>query len=121
MVRNDRRRFQRITPAHPVGASVGRSRVYVLDGSISGVGILHENVLPQPGQICRVEIASEMGTITLDCEVVRTVPHGAGQNGMAKPLCESGLRVVAADHESAQRLRTMFGANAIRRRHSQDN
>lgn len=120
MTSKDRRRFQRIQPPQPLRGAVGRARVYVLDGSIGGVGVLHENSLPTPGDICRIEILSELGPITLDCEVVRTVPHAGGQNGTAKSLCHSGLRVIAADHQSAQRLRSMFGANAAKK-HSEDN
>lgn len=113
MTTKDRRRFQRIRPPQPLPGSVGRARVYVLDASLGGVAILHENSLPMPGDICRVEIQSDMGPIILDCEVVRTVPH----SGATKPLSESGLRVVAADHQSAQRLRTMFSAVAAKRTH----
>jgi hypothetical protein len=120
MTTKDRRRFQRIRPPAPIRGAVGTARVYVLDASLGGVSVLHENVLPTPGDICRVEILSDMGPITLDCEVVRTVQHTTGQNGFSKPLCQSGLRVVAADHQSAQRLRTMFGAAAMKP-HSQDN
>lgn len=94
--------------------AVGPARVYVLDASLGGVGLLHDNVLPSPGDICRVEIMSDLGPITLDCEVIRTVPHAAPQSGPAQALYQSGLRVVAADHQSAQRLRTMFGASAKR-------
>ena len=120
MTTKDRRRFERIKPMQPIRGAVGAARVYILDGSIGGVGLLHENVLPVPGDICRVEITSDLGPITLDCEVVRTVQHSPSQNGFTKPLFQSGLRVVAADHQSAQRLRGVFGAGA-KRRHSQDN
>ena len=119
MTDKDRRRFQRIRPQAPIRGSVGRASVYVLDASIGGVGVLHENALPSPGDICRVEILSDMGPITLDCEVVRTVQHSGGPS-VGKQLCQSGLRVVAADHQSAQRLRTMFGAGAAKK-HSLDN
>ena len=121
MTSSERRHFQRVTPLHPLRAAIGRARAYVLDGSISGVGLIHENALPQPGQLVRVEIATEIGPIILDCEVVRTVQHTGGQNGFTKSLCQSGLRVIAADHESAERLRVTFGANAARRGRSQDN
>ena len=89
--------------------------MYVLDGSIGGVAVLHENALPTPGDICRIEIQTDIGAITLDCEVVRTVRHTSGEVPMPKPLSESGLRVVAADHQSAQRLRSMFGAGAAKK------
>lgn len=112
----DRRRFQRIRPAQPLAASVGVSRVYVLDGSIGGVALIHQNVLPALGQMCRLEVQSEVGPMTLDCEVVRTSQQPMN-NGLAKPVFQSGLRVVSADHQSAQRLRAMFGAAAVRRDH----
>lgn len=111
MTANERRRFERIRPSQPIPGSVGRARIYVLDGSIGGLGILHENVLPSPGDLCRVEVQSDVGPITLDCEVVRTIPHSSG---IARPLSESGLRVVAADHQSAERLRITFSARAQR-------
>ena len=117
MTTKDRRRFQRLRPPHPIRGAVGRARVYVLDGSIGGVAVLHENTLPAPGDICRVEILSDVGPITLDCEVVRTAQHSSGQNGVSRPLFQSGLRVIAADHQSAQRLRSMFGASAMKRGH----
>ena len=111
MTTKDRRRFQRIQPPQPIPGAVGRARIYILDASIGGVGILHENALPNPGEIVRVEIESDLGRITLDCEVVRTMPHTSPGG---KPLAHSGMRIVAADHQSAQRLRTMFGAAAMK-------
>ncbi len=115
MVTRDRRRFQRIRPPQPVRGTVGFAHIYVLDASLGGFGVLHENILPSPGDICRVEISSELGPITLDCEVVRTVHHTPQQNAFGKPLFQSGLRVVAADHQSALRLRSMFGAGAAKK------
>ena len=121
MLNKDRRRFQRIRPAQPLSASVGSSQAYVLDASIGGVGLIHENVLPAPGDIVRIEMNSEVGRITLDCEVVRTAPHTAPQGTFGKPMFQSGLRVVAADHQSAERLRAMFGASAAKRTLRHDN
>jgi hypothetical protein len=112
----DRRRFHRIRPAQPLAASVGVSRVYVLDGSIGGVALLHENVLPALGEMCRLQVQSEIGPMTLDCEVVRTAQQPM-HNGLTKPLFQSGLRVVSADHQSARRLRETFGAVASQREH----
>lgn len=116
MVTKDRRRFQRIQPPQPLPGTVGTSHIYVLDASLGGVGVLHENALPQPGDICRVEIATDMGPIRLDCEVVRTSQHAPHKNGVGKQLFQSGLRVVAADHQSAERLRALFGASAAKKK-----
>jgi len=112
----DRRRFHRIRPAQPLAATIGVSRVYVLDGSIGGVALLHQNALPELGEMCRLEVQSDIGPMTLDCEVVRTAQQPS-HNGLSKPLFQSGLRVVSADHQSAQRLRATFGLSALKRDH----
>lgn len=117
MEAKDRRNFERIRPTQPIRASIGTARIYVLDGSAGGVGVLHENTLPEPGDICRIEITSEFGPITLDCEVVRTVPHTSGRTRVPRPLFESGLRVIAADHQSVQRLRSTFSDSATKPHH----
>ena len=121
MYDKDRRRFQRIRPSQPMRATVGTLQVYVLDASIGGVGVLHETRLPPPGDICRVELNSEVGPITLDCEVVRTVPHVPPEGVFVKPVFQSGLRVVAADHQSAERLRAVFGSLAVKNTTRHDN
>jgi hypothetical protein len=100
MVDQERRRHPRVKMAEPVRAAVGTVRVYVLDASVGGMRVAHQSSIPQPGEFCRIEVASILGPIRLDCEVVRTVPDRA--------LYQSGLEIIAADHQSAERLRTLF-------------
>lgn len=112
---SDRRRFQRVTLPQPVQGTVGTTRVYVIDASLGGVRIAHQGVIPKPGEFLRVELPSELGPIKLDCEVVRTSARPAASNAPATPLFHSGLAIIGADHQSAQRLRIMFGAAAASR------
>ncbi len=65
--------------------------------------------MPAPGAYCRIELPTDVGTIKIDCEVVRTVPQAPPLTQTAKPIFHSGLAVVsAADHQSAERLKSMF-------------
>ena len=83
----------------PIRGAVGPARVYVLDASVGGIRIAHQASLPPPGGLCRVEVLTDVGPIKLDCEVVRTVHE--------RQLYHTGLNIVAADHQSAERLRSM--------------
>ena len=93
----------------PLRAAVGTARIYVLDASVGGLRVAHQGTLPAPGAYCRVELPTDMGTIKVDCEVVRTVPQPPPMTQTTKPIFHSGLAVVAAaDRQSAERLKTMF-------------
>ncbi|HUP45754.1 MAG TPA: PilZ domain-containing protein [Thermoanaerobaculia bacterium] len=99
MATADRRRHPRINLPQPLRGAVGISRVYLLDLSVGGIRIAHQASLPGPGEFCRVELPTDLGPIKLDCEVVRTVHERA--------LYHTGLQIVSADHQSAERLRSM--------------
>ena len=101
MVEQDRRRYHRTALAEPLRAAVGSIRVYVLDASVGGMRVAHQAALPNPGEFCRIEVPSKLGPIRLDCEVVRTVPD--------RSVYHSGLEIIAADRQSAERLRSIFG------------
>ena len=103
MDQTDRRRFLRVKIEPPIRAAVGATRVYVEDASIGGIRVIHKAPLPDPGEVCRVDLPSDVGPIHLDCEVVRTVYERA--------LYHSGMQIVAAaDRQSAERLRTFYNA-----------
>lgn len=105
MSASDRRRRTRVMFRTPVRGDAGGARIYVLDASPIGVGIVHESPLPPPGAICRVEMPSEYGPIRLDCAIVRTVKQSA--DAAAHALFHSGLQVLAADRQSEARLRSL--------------
>jgi hypothetical protein len=109
MVTNERRRYQRVKLREPLRGAVGQARIYVLDASIGGMRVAHQGTLPPPGDYCRIELPTDMGTIKVDCEVVRTIPQPPPLTQTTKPIFHSGLAVVAAaDRQSAERLKTIF-------------
>ena len=84
----------------PIRAFAGAVAVQLVDASIAGVRVIHQNPLPAAGATCRVMFQSEFGPISVDCEVVHTTGHPSGQ--------QTGLRVLAADRQSQERLREMI-------------
>lgn len=108
MFTKDRRRHPRTRLQEPLRGVVGDARVYVVDASLGGVRLAHQAPLPAPGGFCRVELPSEMGPITLDCEVMRTASQPSTSHDPARAVYYSGLQVIAADLQSAERLRSLF-------------
>jgi PilZ domain-containing protein len=117
MLQSERRRFHRVELQQPIRAFAGAIPVQVVDASIAGLRILHQSPLPSVGLTSRVMFQSEFGPITVDCEVVHTVEHPAGFGDPS--TYQTGLRVLAADRQSQERLREMvavFASRAARNR-----
>ncbi|MDQ6802382.1 MAG: PilZ domain-containing protein [Acidobacteriota bacterium] len=114
MLPSERRRFHRVTLVQPIRAFAGATPVQVVDASIAGLRVLHQNQLPQSGATCRVMFQSEFGPISVDCEIVHTVER-ANDPGDNLTL-QTGLRVLAADRQSQERLREMIAVLSTSRR-----
>ena len=108
MLQHERRRFRRVNLRHPIRAFCGAVQVQLVDASIAGLRVLHQAPLPAGGT-CRIMFQSEFGPINVDCEVVFTSPHESG-------VQQSGLRVLAADRQSQERLREMLAVMATRKK-----
>lgn len=105
MLVTERRRFDRFSMPHPIRTTVGAAPAYVIDASISGIGLLQHATAPPVGSTCKVTFHSEFGPITLQCEVARTVEN--------EGTFQTGMRIVAADDESDARLRMLVMALAV--------
>ncbi len=105
MLLTERRHFDRYPMPSPIRTSMGSSPAYVVDASISGIGVLQHAEAPPIGSNCKLMFHSEFGPITLECEVART----ASKEG----TFQTGLRIVAADDESDSRLRALVMALAV--------
>ncbi|MFZ2491203.1 MAG: PilZ domain-containing protein [Thermoanaerobaculia bacterium] len=100
----ERRRCSRITFRQPIRGTVGPSRIYVLDASPFGIGVTHTSPLPPPGEVCRVELVSDLGPIRLDCAIIRTSVEQLVE-ATTRTFYRSGLQVLGSDNQSAARLR----------------
>lgn len=101
----ERRRFDRFAIPQPIRTSVGSAPAYIVDASISGIGVMHHDPPPTVGAPCHLRFQSEFGPITLECQIVRTAADRSNETTF-----QTGMRIVAADDESDARLR-MFVMN----------
>ena len=111
MLQQDRRRFHRVTLRQPIRAFAGAVPVQLVDASVAGLRVTHQNPLPPAGSTCRVMFQSEFGPINVDCEVVHTATVAGGHS--------TGLRVLAADRQSQERLREMIALASAKKRNSE--
>ena len=104
----ERRRFPRVKLRQPLRGAAANARIYVLDASVGGLRIAHQGTLPPPGAFVRVELMTEMGSIKVDCQIMRTTAQPSITQAQ-KPIFQSALVIVAAaDRQSAERLKTLF-------------
>jgi len=106
----ERRRDRRITLRKPVLAAVDTAPVFVLDVSSGGLRVAHRSQLPPPGGVCRIDLPADGGTATLDCAIVHTVTKHASE--VAATLFQTGLRIVAADLESRNRMQRLVASDS---------
>lgn len=105
MPRDERRRYQRVLLPHPVKGTVNGVRVYVIDISVIGARVAHQEPLPAPGSACNLRFDTEHGAITLDCEIRRTLEHKKAARPGERSTFHSGLEITAARHGSDDALR----------------
>ncbi|MEA2572596.1 MAG: hypothetical protein QOI24_4597 [Acidobacteriota bacterium] len=109
MAREEKRRYQRVTLPNPLRSDVSGVRAYVVDLSVMGVRVAHQDALPGPGGKCSVKFEGVSGPISLDCLVVHTMVHRPARTQGERPVYHSGLQIVTARHESDRALRELIG------------
>ncbi len=90
------------------------ARVYIIDLSLSGARIAHQGTLPPPGRECVLTFEWEHHPIELRCEITRNTLERLAKNASEKSLYHAGLRIIDADQESRDALRTMIAALVAR-------
>lgn len=108
MGRDEKRRYQRVTLPNPLRADVSGIRAYVVDLSISGVRVAHQDALPGPGGYCTVRFEGVNGPVGLDCFVVHTFVHRPARKANERAVLHSGLKIAAARAESDKTLRELI-------------
>lgn len=109
----DRRRHGRVGLDEPLPATYGDLRAAVVDLSLRGFRIAHEDRLP----------AAETRTLTIDwhgsqiaigCTVVRSVLARLGRLPGERSLYHSGLAIVETSREAFDRLRELIAERVMR-------
>lgn len=108
MPREEKRRYQRVTLPNPLRSDVSGIRAYVVDMSVMGVRVAHQDALPAPGGTCIVRFEGVSGPIALDCVIVHTLVHRPARSAGDRPVFHSGLHITAARHDSDRALRELI-------------
>jgi hypothetical protein len=104
-VDDDRRHLGRITPRAPLDARIGRTPVRILDISLRGSRVAHEEPLPV-GETCLLTFRWDEQPVEAWCEIVRSRLHAFARSG--RPEFHTGLKIVEAPNGSAPALRQLI-------------
>lgn len=107
-MREERRRYQRITLPAPLRGTIGSVRVFVIDLSLGGIRVAHQEPLPKVGQSCTLRFEGQNGTIVLPCIVARTVVFRPAKTPHDRAVHHSGLQITAEDRWAVQPLRELI-------------
>jgi hypothetical protein len=108
MAFTERRRFQRVRIVEQVRGLIGETRIFVVDASLSGLRVVHQDDVPRVGSSCTVSFTWHGRHITLECTIKRTVMRRPAKSALERPLYESGLLIDGARGESSATLREMI-------------
>lgn len=105
----ERRRVQRVRLTQPLRATIDGVRVFILDLSLQGLRVMHQDDIGQVNDAAVLLRAEWDGTrIELRCRIVRTALHRAADGKSGRPLYHSGLAVTEAVGASDLTLRRLI-------------
>lgn len=111
---NDRRRIQRVRLFQPLRGSIGEQKVFVLDVSLLGLRVAHQEPLAAAvDSECRVNFDWQGGKIDLRCRVVRSELFRP-ERGPTRALYHSGLEIVFAAPQSRESLALLIHDHVAR-------
>src|SRR5215212_10755506 len=114
MAFSERRRYQRVRLVDQVRGVVGDTRIVVVDLSLNGLRVLHQDEVPPVGAACVVKFQWDGRMVALDCLVKRTLLRRAPRSALDLPLFESGLEIEDVRGESAATLRALIESHVLR-------
>ncbi|HUR79859.1 MAG TPA: hypothetical protein VM733_03780 [Thermoanaerobaculia bacterium] len=99
--------MQRVRLLQPLRASVDGVKVFVVDISLSGVRVLHQDDLGLSSRECTLRTEWDGYPLELHCHVVRTTLHQSA-NASGRALYHSGMEIMPASEMSAMTLRKLI-------------
>lgn len=111
---DDRRHLGRVTPVQRIRGAVGRVAVYVVDLSLAGARVAHQELLPPVGQTSVLTFQWEGRRFSGPCEVRRTRVEKEASSKFDKALHHTGLYLMRTDPESHHLLREIVERSVLR-------
>jgi len=104
-----KRRFERVKLLKPLPATVAGKRAYIIDLSIAGFSIVHQDSIGRIGDEPQLAYEWEGRKISVRCVIARTGVERAG-TGTSPTLYQSGLEISDVAQEGQNALREMVHA-----------
>ncbi|MDQ3282048.1 MAG: PilZ domain-containing protein [Acidobacteriota bacterium] len=111
---DERRRFGRVTPVQRIRGTVGNVLVYIIDVSVAGVRVAHQDPLPPVGGTATLTFEWEGRRFSSKCEVRRTKTEKEAASRFEKPLYHSGLLLHLTDGLAMAIVRDMVQTCVVR-------
>ncbi len=110
----EKRHFGRVTPVERVRGSIGSVVIYLVDLSLNGLRLAHQEPLPKVGEPCTLTFLWQGRRVTLKCEVRRTVVAKPARTLLDKTLYHTGVMIVSKDEVAEATLREIIEAAVTR-------
>jgi hypothetical protein len=104
----ERRRVQRVRLPEPLRGTIGTARVFVMDVSLRGVRVAHQENVGDIGDPCLLRAEWEGKPMELTCTVVRTQVQRPADAKSSRTLYHSGLEIQQIAAASAKALRSII-------------
>jgi len=101
----ERRRVQRVRPPQPLRATINGQRALIVDLSLRGLRVLHQEAAGDTSCIIRAEWDAQ--PLELHCGIVRTLLHRSAEYG-GRMLYHTGLTITRASESSMATLRRLI-------------
>lgn len=110
---DERRQYGRVTPVQRIKGAVGKVTVFVLDVSLAGARVAHQDPLPEVGGTSVLTFDWEGRRFSAMCEVRRTKVEKQARSEFEKSLYHSGL-FLTVDTVNEKILRDIVAASVAR-------
>lgn len=110
----ERRRFQRIHLLEPLRAVAADHPVVLVDLSLCGVRIQHQEAIGRVGSDCGITFDWHGEKADLECVIARTTVQRVHKAGLAKTLYQSGLKITNYTPDTGAVLRDIVRTHVTR-------
>jgi hypothetical protein len=110
----ERRRYGRVRPVQRLRGTVGQIPVYVVDISMNGVRVAHQEPIPPGAAPVMLRFEWDGRAVTLQCQVRRTRVERVAKSQFDKGLIHSGLAIVTILPASREALRDLIASCVTR-------
>jgi len=103
----ERRRVQRVRLPQPLRATIDGTRVFIVDVSLRGVRVMHQEEMAGVAQSCILRGEWDGRPLELHCTIVRTALHRSADSGGNRATYHTGLTITRAVGVSSVTLRRL--------------